>query len=209
MVGSYNLFHKAKSMKTLPDGGNSEHVAYIRRLYQQAKQVSQIIAYIWRWADEDEEKYAEQKHYANQLKTYFSHPSRSPKDVGGELKKLFRANPNNLQDKSEEAKLLHAVFFAEGIDNQDYIFPIFNSLELGESDPRLGYLFEISVNAFTGSIEDADINSPELLKMTIPYPPRPAFGNANLHKDTLEDWILNRDQNQYFAESHYIPTSCS
>ena len=208
MFGTHKLFHKAEKINTVHKE-SSEHVAYLKRLYQQGKQVSQITAYIWRWVDEEREEYAKQKKAANKLKTYFEHSSRNPKEIGGNLKKLFGADPTNPNDQSEEANLLRAVFYREGLDNTKCIFPIFNQYERGDEDPRFGYLFEITVNAFTGGIEDIDINSPELLKMVIPYPPRPNLGNVTLDKDTLEDWINNRDDTKFFAENHYIPTSCS
>ncbi len=210
MTGMNTIFHKAHGMNdVLSKHEQHPHASFLRRLYQQAKQVSQIIAYIWRWTDEDCENHSEQRDVANKLKVYFSSPSKNTQEVGLRLKKLFKANPKDANDQTTEANLLRAVFFQEGVDNEGYIFPIFNDLERGELEKELGYLFEISVNEFTGSIDDADINSPELLKMIIPYPPRPAFGQATLETQDLDMWIQNRDKDKYFADSHYIPTSCS
>ncbi|KAB8318702.1 hypothetical protein SD81_014825 [Tolypothrix campylonemoides VB511288] len=63
---------------------------FLRRLYQQSKQLSQIIAYIWRWADANGKP---QKEIAKQLKEYFVRPTEKHQNVGGNLKKLLAANP--------------------------------------------------------------------------------------------------------------------
>ena len=208
MFGTHKLFHKAETINTVHKE-SSEHIAYLQRLFQQAKQLSQIIAYIWRWADECEEKYAKQNKTANQLKTYFDRPTENVTDVGENLKKLFRANPADPNDRTIEAKLLREVFFQEGIDNEQYIFPLYNKFELGDENPHHGYIFETHVSRFHGTIEDSDSNTPGCFKYMIPYPPRPSLGNATLDKDTLEDWIKNRKEEQYFAENPYIPTTSS
>jgi hypothetical protein len=105
------------------DHGNnnspSTHTGYLRELCQQAKQVSQIIAYIWRWGDETDEKYSEQKGNAIKLKSYFEHPT-SGEEPGENLLKLFKANPKDEKDTTEEANLLRAVFF---IDKQGQSIP--------------------------------------------------------------------------------------
>ncbi len=209
MFGTRRLFHKANEISTV----SSQYGEFLQRLYQQAKQVSQIIAYIWRWADENDEDYAYQKHIANELMEYFNKPTIETEEkieVGGNLKKLFRADPRDIEkDQSPEAKLLRAVFYVEGICNEDYIFPIFDKFELGEDNPKLGYLFQINSESFHGTLEDVERNLPEIFKFIIPYPPRPIFGNATLDKRTLSEWIENRTKDQYFAENPYIPTTCS
>jgi hypothetical protein len=206
MIGTRNLFSKANKIHAADK--SSEQSSYLKRLLQQGKQISQITAYIWRWADADQPEHIEQKKVANKLKKYFNNPSPNPEDVGGNLKNLFKAIPSNDCNATEESQLLYAVFYQQGLDNTGYIFPIFDSFELGEENENSGYLFNITVNCFTGGIEDAEINSPSLLTMTIPYPPRPPFGETTLDVQELDDWITNRDKSMYFADNHYIPTSC-
>ncbi|NEQ36400.1 MAG: hypothetical protein F6K40_08995 [Okeania sp. SIO3I5] len=178
-------------------------VSFIRRLYQQAKQISQIIAYIWRWDDEERPENAEQKNTANELKVYFTKPTTG-NEVGDNLKKLFRASP---QCPGKEWDLLKAVFGPN--INEQYIFPIFDKFELGEINTKLGYLFHININSFNGVIKDPTLNNPCLLMFEIPYPPRPLIGNTTVTKEDLEDWIANREEDTYFSENPYIPATCS
>ncbi|WP_375504872.1 hypothetical protein [uncultured Nostoc sp.] len=183
---------------------------YIKRLYQQAKQISQIIAYIWRWADTDE---TPQKEVANKLKKYFTNPTEDTQHLDDRLKKLLGANPRKIDNLSEEDKLLKAVFFKDNELDPPFnnlLFPMFNKFELGESeDQHLGYLFWVNINSFQGSIDDPTKNAPELLKFSIPYPPCPKIGEVTVTSDELESWIANREENEYFAKNPYIPTSCS
>ncbi|MCA2667273.1 MAG: hypothetical protein ACOVOV_10295 [Dolichospermum sp.] len=218
MFETRSLFYKAEKVNEAANKmeGECPHIGFLQRLYQQSKQVSQIIAYIWRWADENNEKYAEQKRVANLLRTYFEHPTSDQGLKEGKnadhLKKLFGANPNQpleTVDESDPAYLLKQVFFPQGNPPDEYIFPIFDKCELGEKNPSLGYLFEVTYSSFIGQILDADNNAPELFKMIIPYPPEPSWGNATLNADDLSDWISNRKPGKYFADNPYIPTTCS
>ncbi|MDB9408125.1 hypothetical protein PN434_06200 [Microcystis aeruginosa CS-558/01A06] len=220
MFETRSLFYKAEKVNEAAHQmkHKSPQINFLQRLYQQSKQVSQIIAYIWRWADENEEKYAEQKRVANLLRTYFEHPTSDQGLKEGKnadhLKKLFGANPNQpleTVDEIEPAYLLRQVFFSPDVPppSKDYIFPIFDEYELGEQNPSLGYLFEVTYSSFIGQILDADNNAPELFKMIIPYPPEPSWGNATLNADDLSDWISNRTRGEYFSTNPYIPTTCS
>lgn len=71
----------AVDKKELSEG--EQNNSFLRRLYQQAKQLSQIIAYIWRWADKDRQP---QQEVAKQLKTYLDRPTEKIPEVGGNLK---------------------------------------------------------------------------------------------------------------------------
>lgn len=208
MFGTRDLFSKAGEVEKIArERGSGADVTFLTRLYQQGKQISQITAYIWRWIDEDQEP--EKQANAMALKEFFEEPAVGMPSVGAKLKQLFKADPTKDEDQSPEANLLRAVFMNEGQDNTRYIFPIFDQFELGLEDRKLGYMFQITVNAFTGRIEDAEINAPELLKMVIPYPPRPPLGDVTVNKETLEAWIDNRNETEFFAANHYIPTSCT
>lgn len=188
---------------------------FLLRLYQQAKQISQIIAYIWRNLEPENPNLET----AKQLHQYFAHPTDNDKnndhndqnksiDVGENLKNLLGADPT--KEESVEAKLLREVF-EDYQSNEDLIFPIFDDLELGR-DPEhrdLGYLLEVNVNDFFGVLEDVDRNIPSLFKFIIPYPPRPEIGEATVTYCELEKWIKNKEKDKFFADNPYIPTTCS
>lgn len=176
----------------------------LRRIYQQGKQLSQIVSYIWRWIDSDD---LQKKQIAKKLNDYFANPTEEIKEPGGRLKELLGAHP---EDCSEEAKLLKAVFFEDNSsNNRQLLFPIFNEFELGDEHLGLGYLFEVDFTSFKGTISDGDKNLPQLLELKIPYPPRPQLGEATVTLNELEKWIENRTPDQYFPENSYIPATSS
>ncbi|MGB3509782.1 MAG: hypothetical protein WBA93_11155 [Microcoleaceae cyanobacterium] len=234
--GGRNLLEKASQLyKVLENTSNNEQRPSINSallvLYQQAKQISQIIAYIWRWSDDNEplktpfevdgNSYNTKRDVAIKLNTYFISPNKKDQCiertdasasisimmVGNHLKKLFRACPGK-SETIKEWKLLEAVFGSNiKEENPEYLFPIFNSFELGESDyPSLGYLFLIDNNIFQGKIQDPDVNLPFLMKLTLAYPPRPQLG-SQLTKNDLTEWIDNRKKDEFVAKNPYIPSS--
>jgi flavodoxin len=179
----------------------------IRRICQQGRQVSQIIAYIWRWVDDERPENKHKQEVANELQKYFKKPTENNQEPGGRLKKLLGAHP---EDSSHEGNLLYDVFFENySIDNEGYIFPIFNKLELGEDGSGLGYFLNIDINSYHGSLSDTSINHPYKFIHTIPYPARPQLSKATVTPDELEDWIKNRIPNKYYADNPYIPTTSS
>ncbi len=178
----------------------SAHLTYLLRLYKQSKQISQIIAYIWRWSDDNSQG---QQKSANDLASYFTHSSLEGVP-GANLKKLFSVKPK--ENGNQEEKLLYAVF---GNKIKDLIFPIFNDFERGEINKKLGYLFGVDINSFHGEILDPTSNQPQLFSFFIPYPPRPALGKATVTNQELEEWVENRKKEEFFAENIYIPTTCS
>lgn len=215
------------SLKTAQNSGPM--IEYLLRIYQQSKQLSQIIAYIWRWADKGEEdsdsnEIKQNGKMARQLKEYFDQPTKrdnpSKLEISNNLKKLLKANPktNTITDESIEAKLLKHVF-GKAVELEHYIFPMFDKLELGEDPehPYLGYLFEVNVNSFHGFLQDPDSSSPNLFKFNIPYPPRPTNKKTTVDDDTLEKWYKDTElpkqgtteRYKYFADNPYIPTTCS
>ncbi|MGV0104710.1 hypothetical protein NSTCB13_03397 [Nostoc sp. DSM 114160] len=187
-----------------------QNLFFLNRLYQQAKQLSQIIAYIWLNAGSSDIHMSDT---AKQLEEYFIHPTEenSPNVPGGKLKYLLKANPkDNSSEENVEAKLLREVF-KDYQSNENLIFPIFNDFELenDQNSKGLGYLFEVNVNAFNGVLEDVDRNSPSLFKFVIPFPPRPQIGEGTVTYSELEHWIADRKEGKYFADNPYIPTTCS
>ncbi|NER95825.1 MAG: hypothetical protein F6J86_18620 [Symploca sp. SIO1B1] len=164
------------------------------RLFHQGKMISQIIAYIWRYGD----KHTPKGYAARTLSGYFENPG----DNGANIKKLWQAIPN--RNGSLEDQLLYAVFPMEGENYPDgYFFPIFNSSE------RTYYSFITDVNNFQGVIEDANVNTPELMRLTTPFPPRPQLGKLTVTKRELEEWINNREPRDVIAKNPYIPTCTS
>ncbi|PHM06218.1 hypothetical protein [Nostoc sp. 'Peltigera malacea cyanobiont' DB3992] len=180
-------------------------IFYLRRIYQQAKQVSQIIAYIWRWIDDATNPKQE---IAKQLKKYFAHPTKENTNVGGNLENLFAANPreDNLEQNADEANLLREVF-PNYNEDQNLIFPIFNKFERGEEVSGLGYLLTVDINSYQGNLSDTSINHPYLFIHTIPFPPRPQLSDATVTPDELKDWIENKIPGKYYADNLYIPTT--
>ncbi|WP_334758318.1 hypothetical protein [Nostoc sp.] len=180
---------------------------FLLRLYQQAKQISQIIAYIWRNVEERENPNFDT---AKKLQQYFAHPTekKTPTEIGENLKKLFAANPRYDSEENVEANLLRKVF-EDYQSNKRLIFPIFDDFERNQGNSsNLGYLFEVNVNTFNGLIEDVDQNSPSLFKFIIPFPPRPQIGEGTVTYFELEQWIVDRTEKKYFADNPYIPTTC-
>ncbi|NEP38638.1 MAG: hypothetical protein F6K25_28735 [Okeania sp. SIO2G4] len=224
--GGRNFFHQAKKLHQYQSFAPKEakaSVEAILRMYQQAKEISQIIAYIWRWSDDDQEldepfeidgnKYTKKQDIARKLNDYFMHPTdfsqkSTDNNLNDNLKKLFRASPG---DGSKEGNFLKAVFGANIVEeNGQYIFPIFNDFERGESNNGLfGYLFIIDTNVFQGKIEDPEIHGSYHMKLTIPYPPRPQLGEVLLKDTDLDDWISNREKGEFIASNPFIPASCS
>ncbi|NES17500.1 MAG: hypothetical protein F6K41_00590 [Symploca sp. SIO3E6] len=164
------------------------------RLFRQGKMISQIIAYIWRYGDEQ----TPEGDAARALSRYFENPG----DNGKNIKRLWKASPD--PNGNREDKLLYAVFPMEP-DNypDDYFFPIFNRSE------RTYYSFITDVNNFQGVIEDANLNTPELMRLITPFPPRPQLGELTVTATELEEWIDDREPSKVIAENPYIPTCTS
>ncbi|TRU49476.1 MAG: hypothetical protein EWV49_08830 [Microcystis aeruginosa Ma_QC_Ch_20071001_S25] len=212
MFGTRNLFHKAAQVSlAITNPQNSEpssspHLEFLSRIYQQSKQISQIVTYIWRWADDTTNSH--KKAVAIELKQYFDNPTTNTKDIGGKLKVLFQATPKNSGIINDPSYLLWAVFEEDATNNENYIFPMFDEFELGTKIAGLGYWFEVKVDAFHGTLDDPDGNDPHVFKFNIPYPPRPCIGEATVTTEELQAWIENREKFEYFAKNPYIPTTC-
>ncbi|MBL1202283.1 MAG: hypothetical protein FWK04_25255 [Nostoc sp. GBBB01] len=197
------------------------------RVWQQGKQLSQIIAYIWRWADDELE--TEKRRNAQQLKTYFlKDDSKLPveellKKIGNNthnkcdtnLKKLFRANPRKwLHDGKlpydEASELLVAVFGEKRINNLDkYLSPMFNSVELGDDKIIISpyYEFHIDPSSFIGELRDPDLETPFAFRYYVSFPPRPELGEATVTKEQLEDWIKDDKNEDVYPSVPFIPVT--
>jgi hypothetical protein len=178
----------------VPSSDSEQNSISFPRLFQQGKLISQIIAYIWLWADSSESEDKQQN--AQKLAQYFKKPTENA-ETGGNLKKLFAAVPN--AQGSEEDKLLYAVFPDFGSGE----FPIFSDKE------RDFFCFDINVNDFQGTIDDANLNHGKLMTLSTPFPPCPKFSNATVTQDELKAWINDRDSQKVISDNPYIPTCTS
>lgn len=205
MLGTRDFFpHSARLNETVKKlESTSPHIEWLRRSYQQGKQISQIIAYIWRWADESSPEHTDKQSTAKQLKQYFANPTENPKHPMKKLMKLFSADARQ-PNSCIEAGLLADVF---NPISKNMIFPIFDEFEVGEKYPELGYLVEINVNSFQGNLADATINDPQLLKWIIPFPPKPNIGESTVTLSELDEWVTDTDNNRYIPQNPYIPSS--
>jgi hypothetical protein len=176
-----------------PSSDSQQSSISFPRLFQQGKLISQIIAYIWLWADSSESEDKQQN--AQKLAQYFKKPTKNT-ETGENLKKLFAAVPN--PEGSEEDKLLYAVFPDLGSGE----FPIFNDNE------RQFFSFDINVNDFQGTINDANLNG-KLMTLSTPFPPCPKFSNATVTQDELKAWINDRNSDNVISDNPYIPTCTS
>jgi hypothetical protein len=201
MFGTRNLVLQSQSNITSIREKESPHISFLRRLFQQSKQISQIVAFIWRWADDPKD--SEKSQAAKKLKKYFEHPTLDGVEIDGQLKKLFKVIPD--PNGNEEARLLSTVFSLQ--NNSSLIFPIFDSFELGEEDAKLGYAFIIDIEHYYGEIQDPTKNHPNLLTFKIPYPPRPQLGELTVTHQELESWTKNISPSEYFSDNVYIPSS--
>ena len=201
---------------------------FLTRLYKQAKQVSQIIAFIWRWIDFDENNNQDirgltqqevdnrkrKRDAAEKLNSYFAHPTAQVQLIGKKLERLFAADPrlddSELRDSEykEEAELLREVF-AKYKEDKNLMFPIFDEVERGLKIPGIGYILNVDINSYQGHCLDVDKNHPHLYIHSIPYPPRPQLGKATVTRRELEEWIENTEEHQFFADNPYIPTTSS
>ncbi|MDZ8189403.1 MAG: hypothetical protein RMX96_31775 [Nostoc sp. ChiSLP02] len=197
------------------------------RVWRQGKQLSQIIAYIWRWADEESK--AEKMKNAQKLKTYFMVDetklsveellkrlgNKTHNKCDTNLKKLFRADPrkwlNDGKPNSDEAaELLVAVFGEKRIKNPDkYLSPMFNSVELGDEKDIISpyYEFHIDPSSFIGELRDPDLETPFAFRYYVSFPPRPELGEATVTKKQLEDWIKDDKNEDVYPSVPFIPVT--
>ncbi len=191
------------------------------RLFQQSKQMSQIIAYIWFWAgetrltkeefngsEEEWNSYNANFENAKKLAKYYEAPNGNPDttdpaDRDRTFKKLLSAIPK--EEGNEEERLLYAVFPFPSPEEypQGYIFPILNPSE------QKYYAYTIDTNAFQGTIEDHNLNEPEMMRFRTPYPPCPKFSEITVTKQELKEWLENRESDQVISDNPYIPVCSS
>lgn len=124
MFGTRRLFYKSKEIAKLnPEVIDSQpNAAFLKRLYQQAKQLSQIIAYIWRWADDGDDGKKKEK-LSSQLNIKLDSLSIGLEELKSVLCELSINIYINDQDeelivyKQDIAKLLKTYFHRPTIDS--------------------------------------------------------------------------------------------
>lgn len=177
--------------------------------FQQSKQISQLIAFIWLWVDEngdgDNEKSLKIK-AAKDLKSAFDHPYKEGNTTldpdSSLLWDLLTATPNKNGNNLEKA--LYWVFpnFEELRLNHQYIFPIF------KPEDKKYFTLQVSINTFNGiSTDPTANNNNSKFGWIIPNPPRPQLGELTVTKPQLQEWVTYYETDQYFSENPYIPTS--
>lgn len=174
----------------------------LRYMLAQTKMISQIISYIW--------LYAESEPLAKQARKWFQNPTKDFDQIENptftdklpSLAQLMSAKP---QDETKYGKFLSKVFpdFKDK-SNGFYQFPIFNKKDIHSGI----VVFKTDAAIANGSIQDPTPNSPNVLTVVIAFPPCPKFSEATLTKEELSSWLKDRDSSNYTPSNSYIP-SCS
>ena len=193
----------------------------------QGKQLSQLTAFIWRWADSSlvEPTQDQKKHNAalDLLNNYYLYRDEKGAPSSKKLKDLFAANPRQWihkgrDPKSElahECELLITVFGEHRIRNEKmYLSPMFTPEELGLGSDEIfvHYHFLLDPNTFMGYVSDAYIHYNERaprFDYHIAFPPRPQVGDLTVTAKELEDWVDNDNTRQILPHNLFIPSSTS
>ena len=206
-------------------------------LMTQGKLMSQMVAYIWRWADCETD---ERRKYARELKACFdrTHSRMSQKskhevsqasyeleilltvDARKYLLEKEQDNQEKLKDYTKDekqaAELLINVFGKERVRNlTNYLSPIFQREAVDMRDDNGNdnlfpvYQFHINTNSFIGTLEDPSLEQRLAFRYMVSYPPAPQLSEATLTNTVLDKWIENTDKTVFRPENPYIPTSTS
>ncbi|MGB3509933.1 MAG: hypothetical protein WBA93_11970 [Microcoleaceae cyanobacterium] len=207
-------------------------------LMTQGKLLSQMVAYIWRWAydDDDKEKTQEEQEknkYAMALKYCFERKHNPQIRLPGLLKqdqfpetpylleKLLTVDAKSYLDDTTKkpenecaklAELLINVFGKDRVAQESFLSPIFEpeSIEMPGNDTKLPvYQIHIDQNTFTGTLKDPNMEERIAYKFLISYPPCPKFSNSTVTKEDLDQWLANTDEETFRSQSPYIPVSSS
>ena len=192
--------------KQLLENPNSDKLfqgSLLRHMLTRTKMVSQIISYIW--------LYAESEPLAKQARHWFQNPTKNfdklenptPTDKLPSLAKLMGAKP---QDETIYGEFLSKVF-ADVLDESEslYNFPLFNKQDI-ESGIAV---FKTDATITSGCIQDPNPNSPNVLTVMIAFPPCPQFSAATVTKEELSNWFKDRDSSNYTPPNSYIPCCTS
>lgn len=195
-------------------GNKDEFNLFTHRICKQAKLISQIITFIWLWVDYKKENSnqedMEKVNAAKELKKIFDQPYKKEGETS-RLMKLLNTDPffeTSFEPENYQyyKRLLNLVFdnYKDKEEGElKRIFPIFNNEE------KSFYNIYVDVERFHGQVSDPTANDPRKMAFSIPYPPRPALGEATLTREDLQIWLEDTGQKNYVAENPYIPTTCS
>lgn len=176
----------------------------LRHMLTRTKMVSQIISYIWLYAESDP--------LAKQARHWFQNPTKNfdklenPNSTNKlpSLAKLMGATP---QDQTIYGEFLSKVFADVKDESKGlYNFPLFNKHDIESGI----VVFKTDATITSGSIQDPNPNSPNLLTVMIAFPARPQFSEATLTKEELSNWLNDRDSNNYTPPNSFVPccTTC-
>ncbi|NCQ83717.1 MAG: hypothetical protein GPJ00_04020 [Microcystis aeruginosa W13-18] len=186
----------------LQNGKTEPSEEFVTRICQQAKLISQLITFIWRWSDKNHMDEQNRKNVAaKKLKDIFDRPKQI--ETGELTDKLMGLLTTDIFSDSSNSELLKTVFAKYSEEQKKELFPIFSEYE------RKRYALFVDVERFHGQVGDPTLNNPGILSFTIPYPPRPQLGEATVSEQELEKWLNNTDITHFVADNPYIPTSCS
>ena len=190
--------------KQFLENSNSDklfHGSVLRYMLAQTKMISQIISYIWLYAESDP--------LAKQARRWFQNPTKNFDQLENptfanklpSLAKLMGAQP---QDQTIYGEFLSKVFPDVKEETKGlYQFPIFNKQDIESGI----VVFKTDASTTKGSIQDPTPNNPNVLTVVIAFPACPQFSEATLTKEELSGWLNNRDSSNYTPDNSYIPVS--
>ncbi|NET46855.1 hypothetical protein [Okeania sp. SIO2B3] len=191
--------------KQLLENPNSDKLiqgSVLRHMLAQTKMISQIISYIWLYAESDPLAKQARHWFQNPTKNFDKLENPTVADKLPSLAKLMGAKP---QDQNIYGEFLSNAFPDVKDESKGlYQFPIFNKLDIESGI----VVFKTDAAIANGSIQDPTPNSPNILTVVIAFPACPQFSEATLTKEELSDWLNDRDNSNYTPPNSYIP-SCS
>ncbi|HLO89384.1 MAG TPA: hypothetical protein VK203_30850 [Nostocaceae cyanobacterium] len=223
-ISCHKNAHRSPQARSLNIANGAEnpsnfHYLFVRRLLQQGKQLSQLIARSWL-----------NDQLAQNLRTYFIETKGiyQGKELNdGRLRTLLSSNG---EGNSNEAKIVRSIFL-EGKQNEggtkELLLPIFSPEEMEI------YEFAVSWDTWYGEVVDIpnpypnDPQNSRYFRLIIPYPPRPEvyddsvpappgfYPVAPIKLSDLQNWVTSPIYNQnkelsanIFPPYPYIPGTC-
>ena len=207
-------------------------------LMAQGKFISQMVAYIWRYADDPSTAKGEA---AKQLKGCFdrthcrmSHKVKMKKclepEESYELETLLTVDARKFliakkeddketlktfsREEKHAAKLLIEVFGKERVADPDiYLSPIFKPKAVDDGDDGDGpvpvYQFFMNTDSFIGSLQDPNLEERLAFRYMVSYPPSPILSDATVTAKELEEWFDDTDLKLFRPENPFIPVTTS
>ena len=204
-VSNHEKFSELAEEQLLENSNSDKLIqgSVLRYMLAQTKMISQIISYIWLYAESDPLARQARQWFQNPTKDFDQLENPTFADKLPSLAKLMGAKP---QDQTRYGEILSKVFpdvkdKSKGL----YQFPIFN-----KDDIQSGIVvFKTDAAIANGSIQDPTPNSPNVFTVVIAFPPCPKFHEATITKEELSSWLTDRDSSNYTPPNSYIPTCSS